>query len=167
MIEEMGQIIMRNWDLREFRVPVNLPSLIRQVRVPIRRVITPIQCLPNPIRQVVPLISHIRSYPPHRSHLHPPYLSFSSTSQPSSQNTKLSISNYSSFRQKHLGVPDGSDGSDGTSYPLMENYTLPVALHTYSFTLWSRLRAIRRTRVLHSSQGLQLCSSRLHNAWQC
>jgi len=37
------------------------------------------------------------------------------------------ISNDPSFRQKHPGVPDGSDGSDGTSYPLMENYTLPVA----------------------------------------
>ena len=51
---------------------------------------TPIRGLPNPIRQVVPLISHIRSYPPHRSDLHPPSLSFSSTSQPSSQNTKFS-----------------------------------------------------------------------------
>jgi len=40
------------------------------------------------------------------------------------------ISNYSSFRQKHTGVPDGSDGSDGTSYPLTENYTLPVAQAT-------------------------------------
>jgi len=37
------------------------------------------------------------------------------------------ISNNSSFGQKHLGVPDSSDGSDGTSYPLTENYTLPVA----------------------------------------
>jgi len=42
-----------------------------------------------------------------------------------------SISNNASFRLKHLGVPDGSDGSDGTSYHLTENYTLPVALHTY------------------------------------
>jgi len=40
------------------------------------------------------------------------------------------ISNSSSFRQKNLGVPDGSDGSDGTSYPLTENYTLPVAQAT-------------------------------------
>jgi len=86
----MGQIIMRNWDLREFRVQVNSPSPIRQVRVLIRHVVTPIWGLPNPIRQVVPLISHIRSYPPHRSHFHPPSLSFSSTSQPSSQNTQLS-----------------------------------------------------------------------------
>ena len=86
----MGEIIMRNWDLREFRVQVNLPSRIRQVRVSIRLVITPIQGLPNPIRQVVPLMSLVRSYPPYRSHLHPPSLSFSSTPLPSSQNTKLS-----------------------------------------------------------------------------
>jgi hypothetical protein len=31
------------------------------------------------------------------------------------------------FRLKHTGVADGSDESDGTSYPLMENYMLPVA----------------------------------------
>ena len=37
------------------------------------------------------------------------------------------ISNNSNFSQKHPGVPDGSNGSDGTSYPLTENYTLPVA----------------------------------------
>jgi len=40
---------------------------------------------------------------------------------------KSYISNNSSFRQKHPGVPDGSDGIDGTSYPLTENYTLTVA----------------------------------------
>jgi len=52
------------------------------------------------------------------------------------------ISNNSSFRQKHPGVPDGSDGYHGTKYPLTENYMLPVAqatgshcIHT-SFTLW-------------------------------
>jgi len=37
-----------------------------------------------------------------------------------------SISNNASFRLKHPGVPDGSDGSDGTLYRLTENYTLPV-----------------------------------------
>jgi len=52
---------------------------IQQVRVLIRRVISPIRGLPNPIRQVVPGISHIRLYPPHRSHLHPTSLCFSST----------------------------------------------------------------------------------------
>jgi len=37
-----------------------------------RSAITPIWGLPNPIREVKPLIAHIRSYPPHGSHLHPP-----------------------------------------------------------------------------------------------
>jgi hypothetical protein len=37
------------------------------------------------------------------------------------------ISNKPSFRLKHPGVPDGSEGSDGTSDPLTENYTLPIA----------------------------------------
>jgi len=41
------------------------------------------------------------------------------------------ISNDPSFCLKHQGVPDGSDSSDRTSYPLTENYMLPVALHTY------------------------------------
>jgi len=40
------------------------------------------------------------------------------------------ISNNSSFRLKHPGVPDGSDGSGGTSYPLTENQTRPVAQAT-------------------------------------
>jgi len=40
------------------------------------------------------------------------------------------ISNNPSFRLKHPGVPDGSDGSDGPSYNLTENYTLPVGLAT-------------------------------------
>ena len=40
------------------------------------------------------------------------------------------ISNNPSFRLKHPGVPDSSDGSDGTSYPVTENYTLPVAQAT-------------------------------------
>ena len=45
-------------------------------------------------------------------------------------NNNVIISNNSSFRLKHPGVPDGSDGSGGTSYPLTENYTLPVAQAT-------------------------------------
>ena len=40
------------------------------------------------------------------------------------------ISNDRSFRQKHPGVPDGSDGFDGSSYPLTENNTLHVARAT-------------------------------------
>ena len=56
------------------------------------------------------------------------------------KNEGSNISNNSSFRQKHPGVLDGSDGSDGTPYPLTENYTLPVALHSISkmyFSHWS------------------------------
>jgi len=44
--------------------------------------------------------------------------------------TKRNISNNSSFCQKHPGVPNGSDGSDRTSYPLTENYMLPVTQAT-------------------------------------
>jgi len=47
-----------------------------------------------------------------------------------SQCQLMKISNDPNFRLKHLGVPHGSDGSDGTSYALTENYTLPVALAT-------------------------------------
>jgi hypothetical protein len=42
------------------------------------------------------------------------------------------ICNNSSFRLKHPGVPDGSDGSGGTWYPLTENQTRPVAQVTGS-----------------------------------
>jgi len=78
--------------LREFRVQVNWPSLISQVQVPIRLVITPIRGLLHWIRQVVPLSSHRHSYPPYHSHLHPPSLSFSSTTRPSSQEHKVKSS---------------------------------------------------------------------------
>jgi len=81
--------------LREFRVRFNRPSPIRQVHVLIWRELTPIRGLPNLIRQVIPLISHIHSYPPYHSHLHPPSLSFLSTTQSSSQDTKLSHSTLS------------------------------------------------------------------------
>ena len=76
--------------LREFCGQVNLPSPMWQVQVPIGHVVTPIRGLSNPIRQVAPLISNIRSYAPHCSHHHPPSLSFSSITLASSQNTKLS-----------------------------------------------------------------------------
>jgi len=85
----MGEIIMRNWDLREFGVWVNWPCLIQQVRVPIWRVIPPIRGLINPIRQVVLLTSHSHSYSPYRCHLHPPSLSLLSTTLPSSQENKI------------------------------------------------------------------------------
>ena len=46
-----------------------------------------------------------------------------------------------------------------------------VALLTYFLYFapgmrW-RIRTIRTIRVLHTSQGLQLCCSHLHNAWRC
>jgi len=78
--------------LREFGVEVNWPSPIRRVRVPIRRVITLIRGLLNPFRQVVLLISHSRSYPAYHSHLHPPSLSFLSTTLPLSQEHKVKSS---------------------------------------------------------------------------
>ena len=37
------------------------------------------------------------------------------------------ISNNPSFHLKHPGVPDGSDGSGGTSYHLTENQTPPIS----------------------------------------
>jgi len=42
-----------------------------------------------------------------------------------------------------------------------------VLLHTYLHSYEPGIRTIRMTPVLHSSQGLQLCCSRLHNAWRC
>jgi len=46
-----------------------------------------------------------------------------------------------------------------------------VVLHTNLFyfvpRMWWRIHTIRMTRVLHSSQELQLCCSHWHNAWQC
>jgi len=52
--EEMREIIMRNWDLSECRMQVNTPFLIQQVLLVIRRIITPVRGLLNPITQVVP-----------------------------------------------------------------------------------------------------------------
>jgi len=40
------------------------------------------------------------------------------------------ISNNSSFHMKHPGVPDGSDSSGRTSYPLLKNQMRPVAQGT-------------------------------------
>jgi len=80
---------MRNWDLREFHVWVNLLCPIQQVQVLIRQVIIPIRGHPHPIKRVVLLISQVRSYPPYCSHLYPLSLSFSSTTLPSLQEHKV------------------------------------------------------------------------------
>jgi len=63
---------MRNWEFREFHVKVNLPFPIWQVWVPIHQLIPSIHGLLNPILQVIPLITHIRLYPPYHYHLDPP-----------------------------------------------------------------------------------------------
>jgi len=42
-----------------------------------------------------------------------------------------------------------------------------VALHTHLHYYAPGIRTIRTTRVLHSSQGQQLCCSLSHNAWWC
>jgi len=133
----MGEIIMRNWDLREFRVRVNWPSPIQQVRVPIWHVITPIRGLPNPIRQVVPLISHIRPYPPHHSHLHPPSPSFSSTTLTSLQNTKL-------------------------SYPSLSLHVMIMSWHRIRHTPNTAYTEYSIHRVQHTP-SIQDCSSSLHS----
>jgi len=70
---------------REFRVRINLPCPIQQVKVPIWQVITPINGILNPIRHVVLLMSQSHWSHPYHSHLHPPSLSFSSTMLSSSQ----------------------------------------------------------------------------------
>jgi hypothetical protein len=81
------------------------------------------------------------------------------------------ISNNPSFHQKYPCVLVGSHGSDGTLYPLTEKFMLPVT-HAMGCVAYipsvncAQIPTIRTARVLHSSQGLQLICSRLHNAWQ-
>jgi hypothetical protein len=55
------------------------------------------------------------------------------------------ISNNPCFHLKHPGVPDGSDRSYETSYPLTENYTLPVAQATGRVTYSPTLLCARYT----------------------
>jgi len=81
-------------------VQVNLPFLMWQVLLPIWRVQWPIPYLLNQIRQVIPLTSHILSYPPSWF----PSWSPISLSLPSSQKTKLSppsLSLHSLILSKH------------------------------------------------------------------
>jgi len=141
---------MRNWDFREFCVRVDRPSPIGQVRVLISYVITPIRGLPNPIRQVVPGISRIRSYSPYRCHLHPPSLSFSSTTLPSSQNTKL-------------------------SHPSLSLHAIIMSQHRVKYTpstTYSKYCIIRRTTVSrsqpvsHLSADLIVLNSLHYNDYQ-
>jgi hypothetical protein len=60
-----------------------------------------------------------------RSELHP--LFFAEQFSRCRYHSTLNISNNSSFHLEHPCVPDGSDCSGGTLYPLTENQTQPVA----------------------------------------
>ena len=99
--QEMGEIIMRNWDWREFCVQVDWPSPRQQVHVPMRRVITPIRGLVHSIRQVILPIFHSPSYPPYCAHPHPSSLSVLSTTLPSSQEHKVKSSHSISACHHH------------------------------------------------------------------
>jgi len=62
----------------------------------------------------------------------------------------------------------------GTLWQRITHFPLPrrrIPSHTYlhhiESGMWWRVHTIRTTRVLHSSQGLQLCCNRLHNTWRC
>ena len=73
------------------------------------------------------------------------------------------ISNISSVRRKHLSVPDGSDGSDGTLYALTEHYTLPVAQATCRVaqqSTWEHLESQSSRLGKH-----QLLWERCRRAW--
>jgi len=87
------------------------------------------------------------------------------------KNSRIIISN-ASFRLKRPGVPDGSDGSDRTSYTLTENYTHPIAQATGRLAYLPPLGCTWYTHHQNDTcvtlfTGLQLCCSRLHNAWWC
>jgi len=86
----MGPVSVWNRYWREFHVRVNLASSKGRVGVQSRHAITLMKGLPKPISQVVPIMSHIRSWPPYRSHLHPPSFPFLWTTLLSPQNTNLS-----------------------------------------------------------------------------
>jgi hypothetical protein len=78
--------------LRDFYMQVNLPSPIWQVQVPIHWVIWPIKGRSNSIRESC---SPDFSYSTYNCHVHPPSHSVSSTTLPSSRNTKFSHSSQS------------------------------------------------------------------------
>jgi hypothetical protein len=87
-------------------------------------------------------------------------------------NITNNVSNNANFSQRHTDVPVGSDNSEGASYPRTEEYMLPLsqAMGYIAYVpplLNGCIRTIWTTSVLHSSQGLQLCCSPLHNAWRC
>ena len=82
------------------------------------------------------------------------------------------ISNNPSFCLKHPAVPNGSDSSDGTLYPLTEYYMLPVTQATGRVAYLPPLLCAWYTHHQNDTcvtllAGLQLCCSHSHNAWRC
>jgi len=87
----MGEIIMREWDLGEFCVWVNLPILIQRIPLPIRQGKTPILVLLNPMRQVT-LWLRISARILHIVPIIIPYLFFSTIIAEHNVKSSLSIS---------------------------------------------------------------------------
>jgi hypothetical protein len=76
------------------------------------------------------------------------------------------ISNKPGFHLKHPGVPDGSDGSDGTLYPLTENCTLPVAQATCRVAQHSTWERQRQTCKRLGAPRITVEHSATNNIWE-
>jgi len=164
-IREDGGNHHEKLELREFHVRVNWPSPIRQVRLLIRWGITPIRGLLYTIRQVVSLIYHSHSYLPYRSHLHPPSLSLSSTTLPSSQehNVKSSFS-ISPFHHHELTL-----SAAYTEYRIHQGLAVASSFSPFrvdpkcTFSFWhTSLQIDRHQPVLHKSFKDKVTMSHSH-----
>ena len=87
---------------------------------------SPILSLRNGLWYVVPLIPEIHSYPPDRSHLHPPSRSFSSTTLPSLQHTKLTHPSLSPCHDHEL-----TPSMVYTEYSIPRSTAYTVYTHTW------------------------------------
>jgi hypothetical protein len=77
------------------------------------------------------------------------------------------MSNNPGFRLKHPGDPDGSDGSDGTSYPLTENYTLPVSQAMGRIAQHSTWERQRQTCERLGAPRITVEHAGKNNIWEC
>jgi len=59
------------WNLRDYRVGVNIPALIWLLHILIQQVLSMIWGLLNPNRHVIPVMCYIPLYSPYHSHFHP------------------------------------------------------------------------------------------------
>jgi hypothetical protein len=147
--------------LRENVVWVNLPSPVQQLQVPICCVITPIQGLPKPIRQVVPLISYFHLYTPHHSHLHSPSLGFSSKTVLSLHHTKLShpaLSLHTMVMSWHWVQHTQVQHTPSTTYT---KYSIHQVQHT-PCTAYTKYN-IHQVQHTPSTASTQDCLSFLHS----